>query len=238
MNRLNKIQYAIDKLLEGQYHVAVDDAGNDEIKSLALHVNKLTQKMMADKEQMLIHLTTGLVKALEARDDYTHGHSAQVAEIAGDIMRELALDREEQFQIGLAAVLHDIGKIGIPDGLLHKTGKLLEKEFEIIRRHPVIGDGILAEIPSLEEIRLIVRQHHERYDGKGYPEHLAGENIHLGARIITVADSFQAMISDRAYRKGMSQEAAVRELERNRGTQFDPRVVDVFIQLCQRKRYT
>lgn len=234
--RLNKIQYAIGMLLEGKYNVAIEDAGTDEIKVLASDVNKLIQKMVADKEEMLIHLTTGLVKALETRDVYTHGHSAQVAEITVNIMQELSLDQAQQFRIGLAAVLHDIGKIGIPDGLLHKPGKLTDEEFEIIRQHPAIGESILEGIPSLEEVRHIVRQHHERYDGNGYPDRLVGESIHLGARIIAVADSFQAMISDRAYRKGGSQELALQELARNRGTQFDPEIVDVFLGIWEREK--
>jgi len=237
VGRLNNIKYAIDMLLEEKLNVSVHDTGEDEIKVLASRVNKLIKKLVMDKEQMFMGSITGLINALEAKDLYTYGHSSEVSDIANDIMKELQIDPDEQFVISFAAVLHDIGKIGIPDHIIHKTTELSDEEFAIIRQHPVIGEKILEGIPSLDKIRYIVRHHHERYDGTGYPDRLVGESILLGARVITVADSFQAMISDRPYRKGMSQEVAVEELEKNKGTQFDPHIVNAFLSICRRKQY-
>jgi putative nucleotidyltransferase with HDIG domain len=237
VKRLNNIQYAVDLALKEKRGVTIRDKGNDEIQKLASRVNQLIQKTVVDQEQILMNSTTGLINALEARDGYTHGHSAKVAEIVGDIMHELHLKPKQRYAINFAAILHDIGKIGIPDMILNKPGKLTVAEYDIIKQHPVIGEKILERILWLDEIRDMVRHHHERYDGKGYPDRLAAEQIHFGARIIAVADSFQAMISDRPYRKGLPEETALEELRKNRGTQFDPVIVDVFLMICQTKKY-
>jgi putative nucleotidyltransferase with HDIG domain len=237
VKRLNNIATAVDSLLEEKSNTLIDDTGNDEIRALASRVNELIKKIITDKEQMLIQSISCLVNALEARDEYTHGHSSRVAAITNDIMQELQVESEQQFIINFAAVLHDIGKIGIPDSLLHKPGKLTGDEYTVIKRHSTIGEKILEGIPALEEIRDIVRHHHEWYDGNGYPDRLSGLQIHQGARIIAVADSFQAMISDRPYRKGMKQAVAMRELERNKGIQFDPVIVEAFLAICKNKTY-
>jgi putative nucleotidyltransferase with HDIG domain len=237
VRRLNNIKDAIDMLLEEKLNVPIRDSGNDEIKILAAGVNRLIEKTVVAKEQMLFQSTSGLIKALEAKDPYTHGHSAAVAAITADIMNELGLDARRRSVIGFAAILHDIGKIGINDTVLNKPGKLTDDEFALIKQHPIIGEKILEGIPSLDEVRDIVRHHHERYDGKGYPDQLFGEQIHFGARIITVADSFQAMISDRPYRKGLTQRAALEELRKNQGVQFDPEIVAVFLSICKKKTY-
>lgn len=237
VTRINNIRYVLDMLLEENLDVAVQDNGGDEIKALALRVNKLTQKLVVDKEQIFMASITGLINALEAKDEYTHGHSAKVAAIVKDIMQAMHLEAEDQFVIHFAAVLHDIGKIGVSDSILKKAGKLTENEFSAIKQHPGVGAKILSGIPSLDEIQHLVKHHHERYDGKGYPDGLFGKEILLGARIIAVADSFQAMISDRPYRKGMSQKMAMQELARNKGTQFDPDIVDIFLEICKTKCY-
>lgn len=235
--RLNRVQRAVDIILEDESHTHQFYKGKDEVNLLAFRVNNLIKKVAVEKEQILIAIIMTLVNTLEVRDEYTHGHSAEVAVIATDIMEEINLDMEERFTINFAALLHDIGKIGIADTILNKTGKLTDDQFAVIRQHPVIGGKILEAIPSLQQIQEIVRHHHERYDGKGYPDRLVGQDISLGARIIAVADSFQAMISDRPYRQGMSQVAAMAELERNKGTQFDPEIVDVFLKICRSKKY-
>jgi len=237
VERLNNIKCVIDMLLEENLDTSVHDTGKDEIKDLSLRVNQLIKKMVADREQMFICMITALVNALEAKDQYTYGHSADVADIADDIMNEMQLDANEKFTIRFAAILHDIGKIGISDIILQKKGKLTETEFSVIRQHPLIGAKILEGIPALNQIQDIVQHHHERYDGTGYPDKLRGLDISLGARIIAVADSFQAMISDRTYHSGMSQKLAMKELEENKGTQFDPHIVDVFLALCKNKQY-
>lgn len=237
IERLNNIKYAIEMLLDGKLDVLVHDTGKDEIKDLGIQVNKLIKKLVRDKERIMMSMTVGLVNALEARDNYTHGHSAQVAIIAEDIMKALQMGGEERFTIKLAAILHDVGKIGISDTILHKKGKLTDGEFDVIKEHPLIGAKILEGNPSLQQIQEIIKHHHERYDGQGYPSGLEGENIPFGARVIAIADSFQAMISDRPYRKGMEQEVAMRELVKNKGLQFDSKIVDVFLMICENRQY-
>ena len=235
--RLNRVKRAVDIILEDEHHTHQLYKENDEVNLLASRVNKLIRKFTVEKEQILISIIMTLVNTLEVRDEYTHGHSAEVAVMATDIMDELKMDTDEKFTINFAALLHDIGKIGIADTILNKRGKLTDDEFDIIRQHPVIGAKILEGIPSLNQIQGIVKHHHERYDGRWYPDRLAGQDISLGSRIIAVADSFQAMISDRPYRKGMSQAVAMEELARNKGTQFDPEIVDVFLKICRTKTY-
>lgn len=237
IDRLNNIKYVIEMLLDGKLDVLVHDTGNDEIKDLGMQVNKLIKKLIRDKERTMMSMTVGLVNALEAKDKYTHGHSAQVAIIAEDIMRALQIGGDECFTIKLAAILHDVGKIGISDSILHKESKLTVEEFSVIKEHPLIGAKILEGNPSLRQIQEIIKHHHERYDGHGYPSGLEAENIPFGARVIAIADSFQAMISDRPYRKGMEQEVAMRELEKNKGLQFDSKIVDVFLMICEDKQY-
>lgn len=237
VGRLNTVKRAVDIILEDERHAHQMYQGKDEVNLLASRVNKLIQKVTVEKEQVLVSIIMTLVNTLEVRDQYTHGHSAEVAVMATDIMDELRLDTEEKFTINFAALLHDIGKIGISDTILNKIGKLTDDEFDIIRQHPVIGAKILEGIPSLNQIRKIVKHHHERYDGGGYPDGVVGQDISFGSRIIAVADSFQAMISDRPYRQGMTQAAAMEELKRNKGTQFDPEIVDVFLEICKTKKY-
>ncbi|CQR72700.1 HD-GYP domain [Sporomusa ovata] len=237
ISRLNRVKRAVDIILEDERHTTQFYKEKDEVNLLASRVNKLIQKFTVEKEQILISIIMTLVNTLEVRDQYTHGHSTEVALMATDIMDKLNMDTEEKFMINFAALLHDIGKIGIKDTVLNKTGKLTDAESNIIKQHTVIGAKILEEIPSLNQIQQIVKHHHERYDGRGYPSGLAGQDIFLGSRIIAVADSFQAMISDRPYRKGMSQAVAMEELERNKGTQFDPEIVDVFLEICRAKKY-
>ncbi len=237
VSRLKQVKVAVDTVLEdeaGTHHYYRE---KDEVNLLAHRVNRLIKKVAVEKEQILVSIIMTLVNTLEVRDEYTHGHSTEVAVIATDIMTALKIDTEERFMINFAALLHDIGKIGIADTILNKKGKLTEEEFDAIKQHPVMGAKILAGIPSLNQIAEIVKYHHERYDGGGYPNGLSGAEISLGARIIAVADSFQAMISDRPYRKGMSQQAAMEEMERNKGTQFDPEIIEVFLKICQSKNY-
>ncbi|WP_094603075.1 hypothetical protein SPSIL_001030 [Sporomusa silvacetica DSM 10669] len=237
IGRLNRVKRAVDIILEDERHTTQFYKEKDEVNLLASRVNKLIQKFTVEKEQILISIIMTLVNTLEVRDQYTHGHSTEVAMMVTDIMDKLNMDAEEKFAINFAALLHDIGKIGITDTVLNKTGKLTDAEFDIIKQHPVIGAKILEGIPSLKQIQQIVKHHHERYDGRGYPSGLAGQDVSFGSRIIAVADSFQAMISDRPYRKGMSQAVAMEELERNKGTQFDPEIVDVFLEICRAKEY-
>ena len=171
----------------------------------------------------------GLAEALTERDRYTGEHSESVVDLVANVARGLALDDSEVQRVRAAALLHDIGKVAIPDEILNKAGPLDDAEWERMREHPVIGERILRAIPGLGGVARIVRHEHERYDGGGYPDGLAGEDIPIGARIILACDAYHAMTSDRPYRKAMPHSEAIRELAKGAGTQFDPRVTEVLI---------
>ena len=171
----------------------------------------------------------GLAEALLERDRYTGEHSESVVELAATVARGLGLDATEIERIRHAALLHDIGKVAIPDEVLHKDGPLDDKEWEIMRQHPAIGERILRSIPGLGGVARIVRHEHERFDGGGYPDGLSGSEIPIGSRIILACDAYHAMTSDRPYRKAMEHAAAVRELAASAGTQFDPEVTEQLI---------
>lgn len=183
--------------------------------------------------QRLNNLSTNIIKslisALEARDEYTKGHSLRVQIFSSKIARAMGLTPKEIKEIELSAILHDIGKIGIPDNILRKPDKLTNEEFEIIKKHPVIGYNILSSIEGLENILDGIKYHHERFDGKGYPDGLKGKDIPLIARIIAVADTLDAMTSDRPYRKGLPIEYALEEIKKCKNSQLDPEVVDAFL---------
>lgn len=172
-----------------------------------------------------------LSNAVDARDKYTAGHSQRVANIATAIGQFMGIDSISSQRLELAALLHDIGKIGIPDEILHKPSKLSEHDFETIKRHPLIGFNILKDINFLDSVLPIILHHHERYDGHGYPIGIKGEAIPFESRIIAVADSYDAMTSDRPYRKGLISDVALKEIQRCAGTQFDPIIVEAFMKI-------
>lgn len=181
-----------------------------------------------------VHIVSGypealraLVAAVEAKDRYTHGHSARVAELSVRLGLRLGLSPEQLRALARGAYLHDVGKIGIPDDVLNKPGRPDDDEFARIREHPVLGVDIVRGTRSLEETVAVIRHHHERVDGRGYPDGLAGEEIPLVARVCAVADVWDALTSDRAYREAMSSEQALGILVAARGTHLDPEVVDV-----------
>ncbi|WP_425059965.1 Cyclic di-GMP phosphodiesterase [Sporomusa carbonis] len=184
----------------------------------------------------LHELVEAFTAALDAKNTYTRGHSDRVAEIAAAVARQMGMSKSYQDIIHVAAHLHDIGKIGIPDQILLKPDRLSPDEYEVIKSHSQVGFDILNKVTILKPIAMLVRSHHERWDGFGYPDGLAGNEIPLGARIIALADSFDAMISARSYRPAMSKKDAVKEVIRCRGTQFDPEIVDAFVRLCNHSR--
>jgi diguanylate cyclase (GGDEF)-like protein/putative nucleotidyltransferase with HDIG domain len=171
----------------------------------------------------------GLAGALNARDPYTGEHSEFVVELAAKVARGLALDEREVQRVRAAAQLHDIGKVAIPDEILNKKGPLEDREWKVMRQHPVVGERILRAIPGLGAVARIVRHEHERWDGKGYPDGLRGNESPVGSRIILACDAYHAMTSDRPYRRAMSHAEALRELAGGAGTQFDPQVTEVLI---------
>ncbi|MDP2167244.1 MAG: HD domain-containing phosphohydrolase [Thermodesulfovibrionales bacterium] len=176
-----------------------------------------------------------LVNALEANDRYTKGHSERVKLLSVELAKYVGLDYKELEVLEHAAILHDIGKIGIDSVVLNKAGRLSIDEFSLIKAHPIIGDEILGPIGTLESVRQTILQHHERYDGTGYPYGIAGEEICLKARILTVVDTFDAMLTDRPYRKALSIDKVREELRVSAGNQFDPYVVNTFLEMIDTK---
>ncbi len=172
-----------------------------------------------------------LIMSEEARDLYTSGHSRRVTEYAVTIAKKMGLSKSQVQHIRYAGYLHDIGKIGISDAILNKKGRFTDEEWQVIRKHPDTALDILNPLKFLPEEKVMIKHHHERYDGKGYPDGLCGENIPLGARILSIADSFDAMNSKRPYRDALPKERIVSELKSAKGTQLDPLIVDIFLTM-------
>jgi len=199
------------------------------------HLEEKVEEQADKIRQSFFNAMTSLAYALEARDEYTSGHSNRVTVSALAISDKLGVGPAQTETIRLASMVHDIGKIGIKENVLNKPGKLTEEEYRHIKTHPEIGERILQPVVDNREMISIVRHHHERYDGNGYPDSLKEEEIPLGARILAVADSYDAMTSERPYRAALGQNEALEELAKGRGTQFDPQIVDVFISCCDER---
>lgn len=200
---------------------------NAELEAANRNIMQMTRQLTDTYDGTL----EGLVLALDARDRETRGHSLRVTAYAMAIARQIGLEEAspEWTDIQRGALLHDVGKIGVSDYILHKAGPLTPEEWDDMKRHPRVGYEMLKDIPFLSGAAAIVRAHHERFDGKGYPRGLAGDEIPLGARIFAAADAFDAMTSDRPYRKALPPEMARGEIIRHSGTQFDPQVVQAFL---------
>jgi putative two-component system response regulator len=176
-----------------------------------------------------------LLGALEARDEYMDGHSERVARMAVSVARKLGMPRDQVEKIGLAGLLHDIGKIGIRESVLTKQGELSDEEYSHMASHSIIGESILRPVIDDEEILMMVRHHHERYDGKGYPDSIAARQIPVGARILAVADVYDAMTSDRPYRRAVDPGLVLSEIQRQARIQLDPEVVEAFLVIMNIK---
>lgn len=200
-----------------------------EVEKKTLTLNKRSRQL----NRLTVQVMKTLAGTIDAKDKYTNGHSIRVAEYSRMIAERLHMTQNEQDDIYYIGLLHDIGKIGIPDEIINKTSKLTDEEYNIIKTHPVIGSEILEEMTEIPEIAFGARWHHERYDGKGYPDALQGENIPLVARIIGVADAYDAMSSMRSYRGVLPQEQIKSELLRCRGTQFDPVFADIMLEIME-----
>lgn len=185
-------------------------------------------------EIVFIEIIQALTGTIDAKDKYTNGHSNRVAEYSKKLAFQIGLPKRKQKLVYYTALLHDIGKIGIPDSIINKPGKLTPEEYEIIKQHSVIGSQILSSISSMKEIAIGVRGHHERFDGKGYPDGLKGEEIPLIARIIAVADAYDAMTSNRSYRSFMAQKDVREEIVKNKGLQFDSELADKMIEIIDK----
>ncbi len=186
-------------------------------------------KLYEDLEDMYISTVKSLAAAIDAKDPYTRGHSERVTRFSVLIAKELGLDDKTQRNVQLCGLLHDVGKIGVPISVLRKKDKLTDEDWKHIRRHPVLGAEIVSPIAQLKELIPNIRHHHERYDGKGYPDKLKGEDIPLISRILAVADTFDALTSERPYRSGLADKAALEEMEVVKGTQLDPACVEAFL---------
>ncbi|NMB34303.1 MAG: HD domain-containing protein [Clostridium sp.] len=213
---------------------------NNYVKELGETKEKLNKKNMELREffteMRLGYLQTvmSLANSIEAKDPYTRGHCQRVMEISCELAKALGLSKDEIEDLRYASILHDIGKIGIGANILNKKGKLTDEEFNEIKKHPVIAYNILKDVEFLRGGLDAILQHHERYDGKGYPHGLKGNNICIFARIMCVADAFDAMTSDRPYRKGMDMGEALEEIQRCKGTQFDPQVADLLVAMVRK----
>lgn len=174
-----------------------------------------------------------LAQAVEAKDPEIKRHLERSIKYATLIGRRFNLDKEDMDALKFGAILHDIGKIGVDGGILFKTGRLTPEEFEMVKKHPEMGTEIIKGVEFLKRAEPIILYHHERYDGKGYPQGLKGKEIPLLARIVSVVDAYEAMTSNRPYKKAKSKQEAEEELKRERGRQFDPEVVDIFLEILK-----
>ena len=202
-----------------------------QLSLLKNHMNQEVEKKTEENEQLSIHIIKALAFAIDAKDKYTNGHSSRVAEYSREIAARYGYSQKEQDEIYIIGLLHDVGKIGIPDAIINKKDRLTDEEYDIIKKHPVIGTQILATIKEMPNLSNGARWHHERYDGKGYPDGLAGEDIPEVARIIAVADAYDAMTSHRSYRDTLPQNEVRAEIERCKGEQFDPKFADIMISI-------
>jgi putative nucleotidyltransferase with HDIG domain len=200
------------------------------------HLEELAEGMLSPNSEATLEALNALAASIDAKDPYTSGHSQSVAKLAEDLGDMLQLSAAHKNQLRLAAILHDVGKIGVVDKVLLKEGKLDEDEKLIMRMHPILGARILQPIKAFRQILNVVLHHHEWFDGSGYPDGLSGQNIPLHARIVSVCDAYHAMTSTRPYRQRRTPEFALQQLEAGKGTQFDPIIVDYFIQMMRKRQ--
>lgn len=211
------------------YHAKTSDSG-------IVRSSELQKENRELKAESSFEILDALVAAVDNKDRYTRKHSEDVTEYALWIAEELGLSEESMRVIRIAGLLHDVGKIGVPDEILRKPGRLTPEEYEVMKRHPRLGELIVSAIPGMDSIVDAVRSHHERWDGQGYPDQLGGEDIPFLGRLLAVPDAFSAMTTDRPYRKGMEWSVAIEEIKANIGTQFDPEIAAAFMVAAQKRR--
>lgn len=241
-----RITAPIRRLVEGTRHISSGDLdyrvkieGADEISELASSFNSMAVNLKKARQKLVDYfygIVQSLIRALEAKDLYTKGHSDRVANYSQKIAFKMGLPEDKVRLLKESALLHDIGKLGVHEMILSKSTDLTEEDWKVVHAHPAIGEDILKPVSPDKELLAAVRGHHERYDGKGYPDRLSGDRIGLLAAIIAVADSYDAMTSHRAYKKDMTKEEAMEQLKRNSGSQFNPKVIDAFIKVLEEER--
>lgn len=226
------------RISSGDLRYKVDARGSDEIIELGASFNRMSANLLKAREALLSYFyraVQSLIRVLEARDPYTKGHSDRVADYAGKIAIEMGLPKDKMRLLHDASLLHDIGKLGIHDIVLSKKVGLTPEDWHTIRKHPEIGAEILKPISLDKELLAVVKEHHERYDGTGYPDGLIGSRIDPLAAIVAVADSYDAMISQRGYKKELTKAEAIEQLKVNSGSQFDPKMVEAFVRVLERE---
>lgn len=204
-----------------------------ELVRLQRDLEKEVWEKTRENEQLFLHVVASLADAIDAKDAYTNGHSGRVALYSKEIAKRFGYDEKGQDDIYMMGLLHDVGKIGVPDEVINKPGRLTDEEFECIKKHPAIGGRILGNIKEMPSLSKGARFHHERYDGRGYPDGLKGEDIPEEARIISVADAYDAMTSNRSYRDALSQEKVKEQIINGKGTQFDPAFADIMVSMIE-----
>lgn len=247
INPLEKLKEATGRIAARDFSRRVEVTTRDEFGELAAAFNVMSgeidrqfaanAKLLRELRELNWGSLIAFSRTVDAKSPWTAGHSARVTKIALDIAGAMGFSERQRDNLHRGSLLHDIGKIGIPLKLLDKPGKLSPEEIRTIRDHPAIGARILEPIKAYRDIIPLVRQHHERWDGKGYPEGLRGEEISLGGRILAVADTYDACVSDRPYRRGMKPQTALEILRKEAGKQFDPEVVRVFLSLSSHQEH-
>ena len=202
-----------------------------DLISLQRDLHREVTKKTAELESLSLHVVHTLAKTIDAKDAYTNGHSERVADYSKEIARRFGYDEDRQEEIYMMGLLHDVGKIGVPDTVINKPGRLTDEEYDMIKSHPVTGAEILATVSEMPALVTGARWHHERYDGRGYPDGLKGEEIPEEARIIAVADAYDAMTSHRSYRDIIPQDHVKSEIEKGMGTQFDEKFARIMLDM-------
>jgi HD-GYP domain-containing protein (c-di-GMP phosphodiesterase class II) len=221
-------------IASGDYEHRFTTGRKDEVGRLGEALNTMASRILdstRERENIFIGILIALTRAIDAKSPWTAGHSERVTQFAEAIGRDLNFSEDEMRALTISAILHDIGKIAVPEQILDKPGKLTDEEFDIVKKHPQAGADIISSIPSYESILTGIVHHHERWDGKGYPRGLCEKDIPLIARIICIADVYDALTEDRPYRKAWSREQVRQFFEENRGKMFDADLVDIFLKL-------
>ena len=234
IRQLRMTSKTVGSIAKGDFKARVDRITKDELGVISSGVNDMADKiesLFEEQEEFSVQVIETLVGTIDAKDKYTNGHSVRVAKYSKMIAQKLGKSSEECKQIYYVGLLHDIGKIGIPDEIINKTSRLTDEEFKIIKTHPDVGYNLLKKLTKIENVSIGAHYHHERFDGGGYPEGLKGEEIPEIARIIAVADAYDAMTSNRSYRSVMPQEKVRGELEKGKGTQFDAKFADIMLEI-------
>ncbi|MDD5096998.1 MAG: HD-GYP domain-containing protein [Candidatus Omnitrophica bacterium] len=234
----------IKKLIDGTKHITEGDLGyrvkissQDELGQLAASFNDMAASLALAREKLhdyFYRVVQAMVRSLEAKDHYTRGHSDRVGEYAYKIAMEMGIPLEKAEMLKETAQLHDIGKLGIHEDILNKKVGLSESEWDIVHKHPEVGEEILKPVLSDAQMLAVVRSHHERYDGQGYPDGLKGDQINIFAQIVTVADAYDAMTTSRSYKTALTQEEALARIKESAGTQFSPAVVLAFVSALKK----